>query len=604
MQMVNNMLSMLRVENSPFNEDELKNLNDSIGALSPIQSQWLSGYLAGRVAEPLNPGRTQEPRNAAKLNIIYATETGHSESIATALAENLQQQGVLVKLQSMDKLRPASLRKLTHVAFVISTHGEGDAPDEALEWFEYLESDRAASLKQLNYRILALGDKSYQHFCEAGRQLDKRLLELGAQPFGERIECDVDYSQPANTYSDEILQYARENLSDKDLTGTSAVNHLSLVPTETSWTRENPFSARLVQTQRVTSDDSSKEVFHLELSLDDSDIRYQPGDALAVWAPNDTKLVDRVLESLDINASSTITLNERNLTIREALISHLEITRLNAEIIQNYAEQGQQEELKALISTFDAGQQQEFLEQRQMADLVHEYPAKLDAGTLVGLLRPISPRSYSIASSQELVDEEVHLTVATLRSNAIGTTRRGTASGFLNHRLEPGEQLKVFLEPNSRFRLPENPETPIVMIAAGTGIAPFRAFMQELEERTKQADSWLIFGNTHLRNDFLYQREWLRWRETGLLNRIDTAWSRDQAEKRYVQHVVSEQAERIERWLQRGAHIYICGSLAMGQAVQQQLQAALAEQRGIAPESATSVLKELQKQKRLKKDLY
>ena len=292
------------------------------------------------------------------------------------------------------------------------------------------------------------------------------------------------------------------------------------------------------------------------------------------------------------------------MTISKVLTDHLEITRLTSDTVIAYAGATHQKDLEDFFSVLGADKQQRFIEQRQLADLVEDYPARLPAQELVEILRPLAPRSYSIASSNKAVDEEAHLTVATLQSNANGTDRQGVASGFLNQRINTGERVGVFLEPNSRFRLPEDPAKPVIMIAAGTGIAPYRAFMQELEEREANHDTWLIFGNPHLRTDFLYQREWLRWRDSGLLNRIDTAWSRDQADKHYVQDVIREQVASIDEWLQRGACIYLCGSLQMGQAVLEVLPEALAAQRGISADEAAAVISELRREKRIKKDLY
>ncbi len=601
------MLSTLRIEDSPFNEQQLNQLKNSIGGLNPAQSQWLSGYLAGRLAE--SPATTGTPQTlpTESLSIIYATETGNSESIATELAANIQQQGIGAELISMDNFRPASLRKLKHVAFIISTHGEGEPPDEALEFFEFLESKRAARLPELNYRVLALGDSSYPLFCEAGRKLDTLLQASGARPYGPRVECDVDFASSAKTYNEEVIRYACDSLAtDKQYSHTDLATspHLSLVPSESHWSREQPFIAEVGSIQKITGLDSGKDVYHLELSLEGSELHYQEGDALGVWAPNDPKVVSQIIETLQMEPSESVTIQEQCLSISEALTNHLEITRLTTATVLAYANVGGQNQLEASFSRLEAGQQHTYLEQHQLADLVEEHPAQFGSQALADILRPLAPRSYSIASSQQMVDEEVHLTVATVHSNAIGTPRRGVASGLLNHRLEPGDSVKVFLQPNRRFHLPEDQDAPLIMIAAGTGIAPYRAFMQELENRTTSPDSWLIFGNPHLRTDFLYQREWLRWRDTGLLNRIDTAWSRDQVEKRYVQDVVREQAEHINQWLLRGAHVYLCGSLQMGQAVQAALQEALAQQRGIGSDAAAVVLSELRRERRIKRDLY
>lgn len=601
------MLSTLRTENSPFNEQQLKQLQSSVGNLNLAQSQWLSGYLAGLLAEPLPSSGVPQALCETALTIIYATETGNSEGIANRLAARLEPQGTRSELHAIGDFRPTALRKLKNVVFIISTHGEGDPPDEALDLFEYLDSERAPSLPELNYRILALGDRSYNKFCEAGRLLDDKLQKLGAKTFGERVECDVDYEADANSYNEEILDYVKENL----VTDTQAINngaasasHLSLVPTESRWSRNKPFSAKFGQVQKITGTQSDKDIYHLEILLDDAELQYEAGDSLGVWASNDPQLVEWILVALKIGPSEIVNYDNRDMTVSHAVTEHLEITRLTADNVLAYAQAGHQSSLESQFSGLKADQQQDFIEQRQLADLVEEYPAQIPAQSLVETLRPLAPRSYSIASSQKAVAEEAHLTVATLISNATGTNRQGVASGCLNQRLKPGEEVRVFLEPNRRFRLPEDPQTPIIMIAAGTGIAPYRAFMQELEESGSERDSWLIFGNPHLRTDFLYQREWLRWRDTGLLNRIDTAWSRDQAEKHYVQDVVREQAALIDEWLQRGAHIYLCGSLQMGQAALDALQVALAAQRSIEPEKAAALLTELRRDKRIKKDLY
>lgn len=601
------MLSTLRIESSPFNEQQLKLLQSSIGTLDPSQSLWLSGYLAGRLAGPSQADSASQAKSAESFTIIYATETGNSEGLASTLAKNIEQQGLTAELHSMANFRPANLRKLKNVTFIISTHGEGDPPDEAIDLFEYLHNERAPQLTELNYRVLALGDRSYSLFCEAGRKLDERLKELGAKPFGQRVDCDVDYANDARKFSDDIIHFAQEQLtngSQNQKNDSAGAAHLSLVPNESRWSRENPYHAEVGQIQRITGSASIKDVYHIELSLDDAGLQYQPGDALGVWASNDPTIVNRILEALLLEAETQVSHKDQQISIKEMLTDHLEITRLTTENILAYSTDGGQKELETLFTQLDQEQQRAFMEQRQLVDLVDEYPAQFEAQALVDILRPIAPRSYSIASSQKMVDEEVHLTVATLHSNAIGTTRQGLASGLLNQRLKTGQKLKVFPEPNTRIRLPEASDTPIIMIAAGTGIAPFRAFMQEQEQSGNQRDSWLIFGNPHLHSDFLYQREWLHWRKSGLLRHIDVAWSRDQAEKRYVQNVVLEQAERLDEWLQRGAYIYLCGSLKMGQAVQLALHSALAQQRGLDSDAAFALLAGLRREKRIKKDLY
>lgn len=609
------MFSALRVDNSPFTEQQIEQLQKSLGTLDAAQSAWLSGFIAGRLAGSEYPqtralvdtAPSARPVAATeeRLQILFASQTGNGEAIAQALAVDLERAGIAVEVQSLASLRPAALKKLTHAAFIISTHGEGDPPDDALDLFEYLQSPRAPRLEGLKFRVLALGDRSYSKFCESGRQLEALLLAQGAKTFDERVECDIDYQPAASSWSAEIVRWGQEHLLTRP---AQQVGHLSVVPPASRWTRANPYSATVERVQKITGLESDKDVYHIELSLENSGLDYQPGDALGVWAHNGHELVTEILSLLRIEADEEIMLEDHRHTMHELLTRRRELTRLSADTVQGYAGLAKNSELQAHFEQLDEHQRREFIEQRQFVDLVKAYPpgagVRISAEQLSGLLRPLAPRSYSIASSQASVDEEVHLTVATLFSNANGDERRGVASDFLNHRLAPGDEVGVFLEPNRRFRLPEDRHTPLILISAGTGIAPYRAFLQQLEAENAKPDTWLIFGNPHLRTDFLYQREWLNWRQQGFVARIDGAFSRDQSEKHYVQHVVRDQAERMEQWLARKARVYICGGLAMGHEVELALRDVIAGQRGLSPEQATEQVAELRRQGRLLKDLY
>ncbi len=617
------MFNALRADNSPFTEQQIEQLQKSLGGLDAAQSVWLSGFIAGRLAATADAAAPRASGAASlvqlqasgqeRLHLFFASQTGNGEEIALALAAQAERAGFAVEVQSMAGLRPAALKKLKHVAFVISTHGEGDPPDDAIDLFEYLQSPRAARLEGLKFRVLALGDRSYSQFCEAGRKLESLLLAQGAKAFGERVECDIDYQQAASSWSAELVHYGQEHLlpesSNAPAAGSlQAAGHLSVVPQAKRWTRSHPFAATVEKSQKITALESDKDVYHIELSLEDSGLDYQPGDALGVWAHNRHELVAEILGALHIESDEEVMLDEHRHTVHELLTRQRELTRLSADTVQGYALLAQHAGLQRHFEQLGEQQRREFIEQRQFADLLKEYPpqadARITASELAALLRPLAPRSYSIASSQASVDEEVHLTVATLVATASGGERRGVASDFLNHRLAPGDEVSVYLEPNRRFRLPEDRNTPLILIAAGTGIAPYRAFLQQLDAENKAPDTWLIFGNPHLRTDFLYQREWLDWRKRGLLTRIDGAFSRDQADKRYVQHVVREQAEGIAEWLARQARIYICGGLAMGQEVELALRDVLAQQRGLSLDEAAGQLAELRREGRLLKDLY
>jgi sulfite reductase (NADPH) flavoprotein alpha-component len=614
------MFQALRADNSPFTEQQIKQLQQGLAGLDAAQSMWLSGFIAGQLASktsaPFLPAAKIEGATASQaderpiLQVYFASQTGNGEALAYRLGEEAERAGFGVKVQSLAALRPAALKKLEYAAFVISTHGEGDPPDDAIDIFEYLRSSRASRLESLKFRVLALGDRSYSQFCAAGRQLEEMLLAQGATVFGERIDCDIDYEQAALAWSEEVVAFGRENLLP-EVANQALVphpTHLSVVPQTARWTRLNPFSATVEKVQKITGLESTKDVYHVELSLQGSGLEYHPGDALGVWAHNRHELVTEVLDALQIDASAEVSLEGHRHTAHELLTRRRELTRLSVDTVQAYAVLARNSGLQAHLERLDDDRKREFIEQRQFADLVREYPvngaARITATDLVDMLRPLAPRSYSIASSQASVDEEVHLTVATLFSNAVGEERRGVASDYLNYHLEPGDEVSVFLEPNRRFRLPENRDTPIIMIAAGTGVAPYRAFLQQLEADGESPDTWLIFGNPHLRTDFLYQREWLEWRKQGLVKRIDGAFSRDQEHKHYVQHIVREQGERIVQWLDLQARVYLCGGLAMGREVELALRDVVAEQRGLDAEQAAEQVAELRRQGRLLKDLY
>jgi sulfite reductase (NADPH) flavoprotein alpha-component len=569
------MLNALTTENSPFSEKQIGRLRHGPG----------------------------------DLDVLYASETGNGQGVADQLARRAAAAGLAVKARSLDGYRPADLARLRLAAFVISTHGDGDPPEEAAELFEYLESPRAADLSRLAFCVLALGDRSYEKFCEAGRRLEALLLARGARAFAPRVECDVDFEPAAQAWSDVLLEHdevvaSRSAASGCAASGSAASDRLSVVTAPAQWSRQRPFRAEVQRLQKITGLESAKEVYHVELSLAGSGIRYEPGDALGVWPLNSAETVTAVLDALGLEAAQQLEVGGESRGLGEWLVRHRELTRLTPDTVRAYAALGREGALARHLEELGEQGLRTFIEQRQWIDLLEEYPAPLTAVQLLGLLRPLSPRSYSIASSQAAVGDEVQLTVASLFSNALGRRRSGVASDQLNRRLQPGDQVSVFLEANRRFRLPADPAAPLVMIGAGTGVAPYRAFLQQLEAEGRAAETWLIFGNPHLRTDFLYQREWLRWRAEGLLTRIDAAFSRDQAHKRYVQDVVSERAAELAGWLERGAHLYLCGGLAMGRAVERALERDVAPRLVTGAQGTADWLAGLRRQRRLAKDLY
>lgn len=601
------MLQALRADNSPFSDEQIARLQSGLADLNPQQSLWLSGYLAGVMAA--EPGAQNAPDAAAAgqpagqgLAIVYASQTGNGEALAETLAAQLQSVGVAADRRSMASLRGPQLAKMDHGVFIISTHGDGDPPDDAMDLFDYLERLEPGKLDQLTFSVLALGDSSYPEFCAAGRRLQELLSAAGARCFLERVECDLDFETAASDWQQQILDYADEHLKQQDAVAPSV--QLSVVPEAPAWDRKRPFAATLNQVQSLTGRGSTKDVRHIALSLEGSGLRYQPGDALAVHAENDPMVVDAVLEALALNPETPVSLNDREAPLSEVLARRLELTRLTPEQLKTYAEQAGAGELNEQIAALDQSELRHFVTARQWLDLLQSHPVRIEAQSLVDLLRPLSPRAYSIASSPLWLEDEVHLTVATLESNAVGQRRFGVASHWLNHRLDTGSRVPVHVDANRRFHLPEAADTPLVMIAAGTGVAPYRAFLQHLESQGANPDSWLIFGNPHMRTDFLYQKDWLDYRRRGLLNRIDVAFSRDGREKYYVQDVVRDQTDRLRGWLDRGAVVYICGSLAMGRAVEQALSVVLSAGQGPDTDEARAAIADLRRQRRLRTDLY
>lgn len=578
--------------------DKLKQLTSE---LSAVQLAWVSGYLAATAnAGQLAP--VADAQTAQTVTILYGSQTGNGRGIAKALAEKAQSQGYAVNLASMGEYNIRQLKQETLLLLVVSTHGEGEAPDDAIELHKFLASKRAPKLDNLHYSVLALGDSSYEFFCQTGKDFDARLAALGAKSLLPLVECDVDYEAAAGQWHADVLEAV------KPLIQTSSASVVSIGTAkalgESEFTKQNPYSAEVLVSQKITGRGSDRDVRHVEIDLGDSGLSYQAGDALGVWFSNNETLVDEVLAGLSLTAEELVTVGAESLTLKQALVDKKELTQLYPGLIKAWAELSGSAELQALSE--DKEQVRQFIFKHQLADLVAQYPLTngISAAKLLELLRPLTPRLYSIASSQSEVETEVHLTVALVEDERHGAARFGGASHFLAS-AEEGTQVKVYVEPNKHFRLPENPETPVIMIGPGTGVAPFRAFMQERVAQGIQGDSWLFFGNPHFEQDFLYQTEWQQYLKNGDLSRIDVAFSRDQAHKIYVQHRIKEQGQALWQWLQNGAHIYICGDAErMAKDVHQALIEVAVEVGGLNSEAAEAYFETLRSDKRYQKDVY
>ncbi|WP_338623833.1 assimilatory sulfite reductase (NADPH) flavoprotein subunit [Agarivorans sp. OAG1] len=586
---------------SPLSEQQVSLLQQATAELSVTQLAWVSGYLAGvgQNAGQLAPLAQAQP--AGKLTILYASQTGNAKGVAEELHAAAQAQDINAEVVNVADYKAKSLKNETHLLIVASTNGEGEPPDDAIEFHEFLASKKAPKLDNLKYSVLALGDSSYEFFCQTGKDFDERLAALGAERVCERVDCDVDYDKDAASWTEQALAEVKQTLS-AEATG-SVVSLPVNAPAVSQYNKKNPYAAELSLSQKITGRDSAKDVRHVEIDLADSGIQYQAGDALGVWFENDRELVAKIIARLGLKEDQTVSIDEQEFSLADALTEKLEITQTSGAFVEAWANWSASKKLQTVVA--DKDKLREYAANHQVIDVLLEKKAKVAAQDFVDALRKITPRLYSIASAQAEVEEEVHLTVGVVSYQQGDEQRLGGASGFLGARAEEGAQVKVFVEHNDNFRLPSSPDTPVIMVGPGTGIAPFRAFMQQRDASDAEGKNWLFFGDQTFTQDFLYQTEWQGYLKSGLLSKLDVAFSRDQAEKIYVQDRLRENAEEVFQWLEEGAHLYICGDAnRMAKDVHQALIDIIAEQGKQSPEQAEEYLKQLRSAKRYQKDVY
>ena len=588
----------------PLNPEQLARLQAATTDFTPTQLAWVSGYFWG-VLNQQSGAAVAVPAQAAEvpsITLISASQTGNARRVAEALRDDPLAAKLNVKLVNAGdyKFKQIAAEKLLVV--VTSTQGEGEPPEEAVALHKFLFSKKAPKLDGTAFAVFGLGDTSYEFFCQSGKDFDSKLAELGAERLLDRVDADVEYQTAAAEWRARVVEVLKARApvaAPAQLATSGAVNDIHTSP----YTKEAPLSATLSVNQKITGRDSEKDVRHIEIDLGDSGLRYQPGDALGVWYQNDPQLVKELVELLWLKGDEPVTVDGKTLPLAEALEWHFELTVNTATIVENYATLTRSESLLPLVG--DKAQLQQYAAATPIVDMVRFSPAQLDAEALIGLLRPLTPRLYSIASSQAEVESEVHVTVGVVRYEIEGRARAGGASSFLADRVEEDGEVRVFIEHNDNFRLPANPETPVIMIGPGTGIAPFRAFMQQRAADGAQGKNWLFFGNPHFTEDFLYQVEWQSYVKEGLLTRIDLAWSRDQQQKVYVQDKLREQGAELWRWINDGAHIYVCGDAnRMAKDVEHTLLEVIAEYGAMDAEAADEFLSELRVERRYQRDVY
>ena len=603
------LLSQLNAAASPLSQEQVQKLQGLVAELNPIQQAWVSGYLAANAnAGALTGGVAAAPDagDAAPLTILYGSQTGNAKGVASKLKEQAESRGLTVKLVNMADYKPTALKKEKFITVVVSTYGEGEPPEDAESLHEFLTTKKAPKLDGVKVAVIGLGDSSYEFFCQTAKDFEERFNKLGAETIFQRADLDVDYDDEAAKWIDGALDAFEPDLKAQQQASGGQVVAMpfgAAAPAASQYTKQNPFAAELSVVQKITGRDSTKDVRHVEISLEGSDITYTPGDSLGVYFLNDEALVDEVLTLTQIDSSSTVKLGDEELTIRDALIEKLELTQSYPGFVEKYATATGSPDLLKLVE--DKAAMREYIEPRQIFDIIRQNPAQLEAQTLVDCLRKLQARLYSIASSQAEVEEEVHLTVGLVEFDAFGSEHLGGCSGYLARRAEEGCKVKVFSEHNDNFRLPANDETPIIMVGPGTGIAPFRAFLQERDAREASGKNWLFFGNPHFTQDFLYQVEIQGYLKSGLLTKVDVAFSRDQAEKVYVQDKLRKNSQEVFAWLEAGAHFYICGDAnRMAKDVHQALVDIIKENSGKDDEQAEQYLKDLRSANRYQKDVY
>lgn len=599
----------MSIKLNPLNEAQAKALAILLDGAGPEQLIWLNGYFQGLTVAYNKPLAVSAAVNSPaevvaaahfKLTILYGSHTGRSQGIAKKLSALLAEKSIANNVYAMDDYNPKQLEQEDILLSIVSTHGEGEPPEMAEDFYRFITGKRAPKLPNLKFSVLALGDKSYKLFCQTGIDIDHALKNSGAKELFPIVTCDVDYEDDANTWMNAILAKLAEIQPVSSGVPAAAA---SATDDAVVYNQKNPFRATVIDKVKITGRDSDKEVYHVELNLAGSGISYQPGDSIGILADNPPALVTKILEQLNLDPESPVTIKKNEYKLGVALRHQLEITLLTRDVIQKYADKSGSEAVAKILA--DDVLLDKYLWGHDILDLLVEFPLELTAQELVDLLRPLPARLYSISSAQDAVGDEVHITVATVRYENKGRNREGAASTYLADRIEVDTEVPVYIERNPGFRLPESDETPIIMVGAGTGIAPFRAFIQQSEADKRKGKSWLFFGERRFYSDFLYQIEWQKFLKKGVLDKIDLAFSRDQNEKIYVQNRLAENQTEVFKWLENGASFYLCGDMKyMAKDVQSTLLQIIQTQGGLTEEQAREYFKKLKKEKRFQADVY
>lgn len=623
----------LNQTNTPFNEEQLALINQLLPMLTPEQQHWLSGYLLNPAITSVSDNKTDIQENEAGItetetststdqsvsepvsastepldvHVLYGTETGNAEEIAETFETKLKSQNLNVHLWDMDDFPRDSLPEVEHLFIICSTQGVGEPPINALDLYDYLHGDDAPQLDQVNFAVLALGDQDFPDFCQAGKDFDHILGQLGANRVADRVDCDFDYEETAEQWITNMLELLTQASSNTNEETPSVENEdVTIEEPQAPYSKSNPFQAEVLKNTILTQPETSREVRHLEISLEGYREAYEPGDSLVVIPQNDPVLVDQLIDALNWDAETPIQMNDSDSmrSLKEALTHDFEIAKLTPVLMKNAAELLGNPMLNANIQKSEWVQN--YIYGKDVIDLIRDFtPVALEPNMLPQLLRKLPPREYSIASSNKVNPNSVHITVRVVKYEAHRRERFGVCSVQLADRTSVGDKLPVYLKKNPNFKFPYDTETPVIMIGAGTGIAPYRAYLQERAYLNLKGEQWLIFGNQNYHHDFLYKDDLEQWLEEGVLSKLDLAFSRETENKIYVQHRIEENSAEFYKWIQAGATIYLCGNKdEMASGVHESLIKVLIKEGNLDETEAEDYLTEMIKNQRYQRDVY
>jgi sulfite reductase (NADPH) flavoprotein alpha-component len=588
-------------EHAPFTPDQRKTLESIIVSLDPTQKSWLSGFLAAAGSVASASSVVPAPAPSAKLTVLYGTESGNSETLADRAVKEAKKRGFKAVMKNMSDIQPADLSKIENLLVIVSTWGDGEPPETATAFYkEFMAADLA--LGSVRFSVCALGDTSYDKFCQTGKDVDARLETLGASRVNPRQDCDVDYEEPFSEWLDAALKGLAPTFEAHPVAFSAPAPVAAI-----EYGKKNPFPSEIIDNVLLNGEGTKKETVHVEFSLEGSGLTYEPGDALAVVPFNAPDVVADVIKAAKLKGTEEVEVkNVGRKLLADALREDYDITALSRAVLTKLSEAAGSASLKELLAEDAKEKLKDYSYGREIVDAIEDFaPNGLSADALTGIFRKLPPRLYSIASSPLAHPDEVHLTVAAVRYESHGRKRKGVCSTYLADFAKPGSNVSLFVQPNKNFRLPADGHTPVIMVGPGTGVAPFRSFIEHRAALGSTGKNWLFFGDQHYLYDFLYQLEWQDHLKSGALSKLDVAFSRDQPEKIYVQDRIIANAKEIYAWLEEGAHFYVCGDASrMAHDVHEALVSVVEFEGGVSREQAEAYVENLKKTKRYQRDVY